>query len=225
MNKLNKVGLELLEYKKEYLKDYPLLIVNSLAISLDQMVKAEIIDRNSVDLIKNKDITEGKFMEYLLDSSRYAKSEEELEKEMEDALEEFKKLVKTDSFDIKTSVKEELYIFVKKLSIDVEYIKEYFGLDDSELSTIMDKKGFAEKFAALRMKKVLIEIINELTESGIRDLMHSSPYFNVDGNGFDIDLIKRFDMGELLDNKESNAEELKRIDEESLSKFNIKMQI
>lgn len=228
MNRLNKAGIDLLEYKKEYLKDYPELIINSLSISLDQLVGADICDRTAVDLIKNKDISVSNFEKYLLESDKYSKTEEELRKEMEDELDKFVgKLKKSgiDDFETNVSVEKELFFFTKKINISVDFIRDYFGLAEKELSKIMEPKGFAEKFVILRAAKVMNDTIEQLNIDGISGLTKSATYFNIDGNGFDIDLIKQIDMSRLLKDQDLYIKELEQISEKSSSEFNKKMKL
>ena len=42
MNKFNTLGMEVLDYKTEYLKDYPKLVHDSIGIAIDN--KSDIVD-------------------------------------------------------------------------------------------------------------------------------------------------------------------------------------
>lgn len=227
MNKINDIGMQLLEYKNEYSKNHPSIVIDSLSLSLDQLVTSKIVERRAVDLVKNKDFNVKDFKEFLLSNPKYSKTEKQIEEEMEVVREEFSEVLEEENlnFTAKTIVENETFFILKTFNIDTEFVLKFFGVDRSELSKLMERKGFVEKFSALRLTQVLREISSIINSEDEEVVLQSSlVYFNSEESGFDIDLIYEVQINEILDNEEGVIEKLKLINDLSESLFKKKMQ-
>lgn len=227
MNKINDIGMQLIEFKEEYSKDYSTIIIDALSLSMDQLVKSKIVDRQAIDLVKNKNVNMDNFTEFLLDSPKYSKTEEEIEKEMDKIREEFDKELINEGliFDTKTIIENESFFLLKAFSIDVDFIINFFGVKKSDLGKLMEKKGFIEKFAALRLTQVAKEISTIInTKNNSINLKTSLVYFNLEETGFAIDLIHEVKFKDLQEIKEDVLDDLRFIDRESETLFKKKMQ-
>lgn len=197
INKINKIGLSLLEYKEELTKDYPPIVRNSLLSTISGMYENEVIDSVVYELMISKTEDFNNFKEYILSNSNYTKTHAELFKEFEAfRVEVDNKLKDNEIYGLITqSIIEENSIFaIKTFSIGEEFIMGFFGVEEKDLNNLMKKKGFAEKFAAFRLTKVINDIIDD---SGLVDNLNidkSLAYFNDKQNSYNIELIIKLDI-------------------------------
>ena len=78
MNKYNQLGLELIKYKTELLKEYTDIVVNALYLAIDQLVQTKIIDTDTQTYLKDNDISLKEFSEIIIVDEKYIRSNEEL---------------------------------------------------------------------------------------------------------------------------------------------------
>ena len=130
MRKINDVGLKLLEYKEELMKDYPKIVRDSLLFSLEQMVENDVINIDAYEVLKNGSESKENFTEFLLSSEKYTKSYEELfeeyeviRKELDDEL----KMHELFELETKTDVESDSINVIKTFRMDDSFIKKYFG--------------------------------------------------------------------------------------------------
>ena len=173
MNKFNKVGLEVLEYKKELSKpNYPELVRKALLSAIDQLQSNEVIDVDVHYSLKDNDVTLDGFKELLLSKSNLVKTSEELFNEYEltrevlDAklhgLELFK--IEKDLAPVTTEskVEEEQIHIISSFKIDSAFAADYFGKSDpAELDILMKRKGFIERFVVLRYNKMMNDFLSD----------------------------------------------------------------
>lgn len=229
MNKINNLGLEMLEYKEEYHKDHSSIIIDSLALSLDQMVSTSIIDRQTVDLIKNKDIDIEAFKKFLLESEKYAKTEEEIREEMEETRKVLNEALEENNLEelsTKIIIENESFLITKTLGFNEDFVVKFFGVDDKkELGKLMERKGFVEKFAALRMTQVAKEISEIFEEDYGIKLITYLPYYNDEHDGFNVDFNYEIKTKDIEENIDKIIEDSNKLNSESEELFNKKMQI
>lgn len=217
INKINNVGLQLLEYKEELLKDYPKIVRDALILSLEQMAEQKIIDIDTFETIKNTDESVDLFLAYLLTKKEFTKSYKELFKEYEEIREELNKDLELQNlFDLKTEtiVEKDVICILKTFSINESFVMEFFGVEEKDLIKLMKRRGFVEKFAALRLTKVLTDIIKEgKINTTMIKLDNSLAYFNENGDGYNIDLIMEASVNDLIaiDKKKRIISEVKTI--------------
>lgn len=209
MKKINEVGIKLIEYKDELTKNYPKIVTDSLFYSLEQMVDNQVIDLGTYEIIRNSQESKEDFLDYLLSNEKYIKSYEELFAEYDITRRELDEELKMhDLFTLKTETKVETdsILVLKTFSIDEQFVADYFGVDEEEIVKLMKRKGFIEKYTALRLIKVLKDIINQGKRSfSLIKLDHSLAYFAENGDGYNIDLIIEIPIDNLLVLEKKNA--------------------
>lgn len=202
IKKLNNVGLKLIEYKDELSKDYSPIVRDALLNSLEQMVESGIIDIGIYEAIKNNNEGKDDFILKLMNSDKYIKSHEELLEEYEVIRKEIgEELVMHDLSDLTTGilVEEDSITILKTFVIDGNFVMDYFGVDEVDLDKLMKRKGFVEKFTALRLVKITNDIISRMkNKNKFISLDHSMAYFDEDGDGYKIDLIMKVIISDLL---------------------------
>lgn len=177
MNKLNACGMDILEYKKQLLnKDYPDIVKKSLEFSVDSMCEGLGLEADINLAVKDSDVSLKEFELNLLSREKYIKSKEELFKEYEvikktfmDSLRDLDSDALSD-IDFNSDVDSENILLVKRVDIDRAFVKEYFNIfeydepdEDKEkeiLDKLMKRGGFVEKFAVLRLPKILKDFSN-----------------------------------------------------------------
>lgn len=158
MQKLNALGVELQSLKIELLnKDYPDVVKRALRGHADKLAETEIDVDLHVSLTDNK-ISSEEFTSILLEHKACLKTPEELLVEYEKIREEIQKtLDERENIQItsKSLVEEEQIAFAKTFKLDKEWVSEYFGQSADEVGKLMIRNGFIEKFAVLRLSKIL----------------------------------------------------------------------
>lgn len=231
MNKINEVGVRLLEYKDELLKDYPKIVKDSLLLSLEQMLSDKVIDLTTYEIIKNTAESKDGFTSYLLTRKEFTKTYEELFEEYEVLRNDLdEELRMHELFDLRTETiveKDSIYI-LKTFLIDENFVMDYFGVQEIDLIKLMKRKGFVENFVALRLTKILNDIVNK-TKYGTSLLNYDSSlvYFNENYNGYNIDLIMEVKISDIpiLEKKNMILAEIKNTKALSEEIYRNKMQI
>ena len=158
MNKLNLLGLEVIEYKRELSKDYPDLVKKSLNTSVELLATNEIIDINTLYALQDGAVNIDSFTKLIYSNSKYLKTKEELTKEYEDIR------VKVNNYLESFGYKEDIYtgncvedetIKVSKIFYMNESFLEKYFYNITNIDKIMERKGFAEMFAILRFPKII----------------------------------------------------------------------
>ena len=214
MRKINKVGEELISFYQELRNGYPDLVKKSLVNSLQQMLKSDVIDLGIFELVKDEKVDRDSFIAVLLENKRYIKSQEELLKESEAVREGLNNLLSAENLTALTTesnVEEDEIYVCKTFTIDKDFVVNYFGVGESEIPQLMSRKGFVETFIALRLVKVLGDVIREglRTVAKIK-LGNSLAYLDESENRYHIDLVMRVRIDDMT-NEEARAEVLKDI--------------
>lgn len=158
MNKLNLLGLEIIEYKKELAKDYSELVKKSLNTSIEILASNDVIDVSTLYALQDNAMNIDPFIKFVYSNSKYLKTKEELTKEYESIR------VKVNNFlegfgykeDIYTGscIEEEVIKISKIFYMNEDFIKKYF-YNVTNIDKVMERKGFAEMFAILRLPKII----------------------------------------------------------------------
>jgi len=228
--KLNEVGLKLIEYKKELEKNYPKIIKDSLLLSLEQMADNKIIDLSTYELIKSEDENMDTFTSFLLTQNKYTKTNKELFSEYEtlrkNLEEELDIMHEVNDLNTVTVVEKDLIQVIKTFSIDKDFIINYFGITEQEFPKLTKKKGFMDQFVALRLTKILKDIINQNQKIlSLLRLKNSLTYFNEAEEKYSIDLIMEILVDDIFkeENKEKIISEIKETRTLSGKIYNSKM--
>lgn len=163
MNKYNVFGMELISYKTEILKDYPEIVKRSLHDTFDKLLEHNAIDKDIHFALKDDNMDTDRFKSYILANIKCIKSHEELLVEYEVIRERLdayaKELIHTHELDTESFVEKENISIIKKFVIDEKFAQEYFGAEEKELEKLMKQRGFVEKFAVLRLQKILKDFV------------------------------------------------------------------
>lgn len=195
MNRVNKLGMDLISYKQELLKDYPEIVRKSLMNSIEQIAAAQMIDTDTFGLLKDEAYTHSEFERYIKGHDKFQKNEEEI-------LEEFKKLearlieiMKEREMDesLTTVIKSEAesILIFKAFVINEEFANAYFGFEkESDLMDAMKQRGFIEKFALLRLNAIFKPfVLAKINENPQVSIDISFLYFDREKKGYRIDIL------------------------------------
>ncbi|HCL4480116.1 TPA: hypothetical protein N2D99_002184 [Clostridium botulinum] len=194
MNKYNALGVDLINYKIELLKDYPEIVKRSLIASVDQMLQNNLIDLDTHYAVKDYATLVHDFKEYLLTKSAYLKTTEELFSEYEALREKLTQKILDLHIDeqlaTESFVDKEKIEIIKSFNIDIEYVKTFFGVEHKDIDKLMKRKGFVEKFAVLRLPKILRDFIKTIEYPDELFICDASlVYYDVETNSYCIDLL------------------------------------
>lgn len=229
MRRINNVGKEMLEYHNELSKDHSDLIRNSLINTLQQMLNNDVIDLKTFEYIQDKGIDEKGFLKILMENKRYRKTREEILKESEKVRKELNEDLKENNLaHLSSESKIETYeIYIcKTFTIDREFVIDYFGVERKDIAKLMNRKGFVEKFVALRLVKVLKDIIKKgRYEVSKITLTNSLAYIDESGEKYNIDLVMKARVSDLEDvkSKREVIADIKKIESISEREYKNKM--
>ena len=208
MNKFNALGMEVLDYKTEYLKEYPQLVHDSIALAIDSKnnVEEEIKTK-----LKDTSFSYDDFKKYLLTQTSCLKTYEQLLVEYESIRQTLDNLLLKDeiSKDLKSfsKVEDEQIQIVQEFVITEDFIKNYFTIEnEKDFEILMSRKGFIEKFAILRLTKIFDDFLKTLKDSTSFSLKHSLVFFNSESNVYGIHLEYNISIEEL--EKENQIENI-----------------
>lgn len=235
MNKLNALGNELLEFKKEYNKDYSSIIKKSLDIAIDKMAEDEIIDVDIHYSLKDETSDISNFKLLLLEKAKCLKTVEELLVEYETIRAKLNNVLDISEEDTEnsvetlSSVKHEKISITKEFIITEKFIREYFVVEsDEDFKELMKRRGFIEKFAIIRLNKILKDFVtqNAICSSNF-EILNSNVFYEVDRNIYGIHLLFNIPIDNLETEEaiEDIGLEVKEIVSESEKFFDSKMQI
>jgi predicted XRE-type DNA-binding protein len=224
---MNKQGLELIQYKKELKKNHSDIVKKSLLIAIEKLFELKYIDLQTLNMLKDDDRSEDDLVEYLLNKPYYIKTNEQISQELElfnDKLKEsMEKHHILSELTTEIDVPKESVSVLKTFSVGEQFVCEYFGVHSGDVSDLMKKKGFVEKFSALKLTQVLKKIIEKIDEENIskdsRVYIHpSNVYHNKQNDTYNIDLTFELNVNDYYENIsdiEKIAEKIKEIKEMS----------
>lgn len=133
-----------------------------------------------------------------------------------------------ENLKTKSIIDRDLFIVYKSFSIDETFMKDYFGIkDDKSFLKLIRSKGFLEKFAILRLPKVIKSFKDSIKDDISLNLEESLVYSNKARTLFSIDLIIEVPL-EFVEDEDTLSgvcKEVKSIDSQSDTFFEEKMQI
>lgn len=165
--RLNLAGKNLLEYKAEYNKDYPELVLKSLKTTVQDLMQVLGIDSMYFELFKDQTMTVNEFETELLKIKDLSMTDKEIKQELEEYLKILEKSLignGVHGYEKEVNVGKELIKITKKVNLDKSFFQEYFLLDAGELTEFMKPKGFADRFASLRLTKLFNDIEGDLAD-------------------------------------------------------------
>lgn len=165
LNKFNALGEEILALKEAINSPYPDIVLKSLVQTANQLLETEFIDANLHYLLTEPNLSYTDFVHHCAENEQLLKTQEELlqdyDKKRLALVEELNHELDDYELSSENYLDKECIMLVKTYSFGATEAKEYFGLTDTDCEPLMRRKGFIEKFAALRLKKILTDFLAE----------------------------------------------------------------
>lgn len=223
MQKLNKLGVELLDLKNEVLKDHPAIITKSLMLHAESLVSNAMIDVDTHLALTNEKMLKEDFENYLLEQKKCIKSEEELlsdyELIREQIVEQIKMLGYDKEIESESIVQREELSFIQTFKITKSWTKKYFGVDDKDVETLFRRKSFVEKFSVLRLPAILNQYMetHPVQNASLLEVLISDPFYDAELEIYCVSLFSKvsIDKAEEISEQSLIAEQLKNIFETS----------
>lgn len=196
MEKLNGFGLELQSLKQELLKpDYPPVVKKSLVTLAHSMVEKKQIDVNLHLLLTDEKTSLEDFTALLHETPSCLKTKEEMFAEYEQIRERLQaaleKMEPGTPVKSKSLVETEQLVFTQTFRLDKQWVCDYFGQPPEEVGKLMVRNGFVEKFAVLRLAKILEDFLSSgdfAYREGV-DVKATRVFYDVDHGYYGIHLM------------------------------------
>lgn len=191
MERLNKSGRTLLEYRSEFKKHYSDSIDESLKEAVNILYNEKKIDEKIFRNILNENISDDDFEIMLSKRKEFTKNTSELNYEFDLVRKKINEYMIdigfTTSMNTKNSLDINKIIIIHQFDLNRNYIMSSFGVNQTEIIPLMKRRGFVEKFAVLRLNQVLKEIYGEMKMPEDIDHGYSLVYYNKKTQSFSID--------------------------------------
>lgn len=191
MERLNKSGRALLEYRSEFRKHYSDSIDESLKEAINILYNEKKIDEKIFRNIYNENISDDDFEIMLSKRKEFTKNTNELNYEFDLIRKKINEYMIeigfTNSMNTKNSLDINKIIIIHQFDLNRNYIMSSFGVNQTEIVPLMKRRGFVEKFAVLRLNQVLKEIYGEMKMPEDIDHGYSLVYYNKKTQSFSID--------------------------------------
>ena len=217
LNKINGRGLCLIEYKEEMNKNYSKLIKDSLKLSLEKMVENEVITISDFERIVDSDISLEGFEKYIISRTNFIKTDEEIFEDFEVIRESLTDAFIKESLDEFTSeslIKEDVIKVSKLFVADELFLMDFFGIYGKDFNDLYTRKGFVEKFLAIRYLKILKDACESVEyDKQIFTLTHSVLLYDKEDYKHKIALQFDIDVDTLVESKSDMSFIVKHIKE------------
>ena len=204
MNKLNQHGMTAIEFRKEFWnKSYPELVHKSIGFAVDKEFEA---DEKVLEKIKDYACDDSAFEKFLLTQDSCVKSYEELLAELDN----LKDALHLDGIDVETvsEVQNDCISVKKEFLLHESFLRKYFYIEsDTEFDKLMSRKGFVEKFAILRLKRIIADFVAEIPVESVEKfaITNTPVFYNSEKSVYGIFLEMKVHV-DLLDTPEQIAE-------------------
>lgn len=225
LNKLNKIGNEVIEYKKELLDNkHSKLVEKALLSSVTDLLSGGIINSDIHDALSDGDTSVEDVRELVLNKSNLTKSFAELKEEYDELRNPFfEKLLDesaiTDSelskLTSESHVSKEEVQFILTFKMTKSFVGEYFEREGEQLDAMMRPEGFAEKFAILRYGALVSKFLkthkeyDNITKRAILDekveVGATKVFVNKDEEIYGVELVYHVPVENLLDEEVSES--------------------
>lgn len=227
MNKFNSLGMEVLAYKEELMKEQPEIIYKSLNFSIDSMLENKLIDLDVHYNLKEKGISIPTLKELLMNKTSFLKTYEELLIEFEEIRKNLdRELGLIEDCQTISVVEKDKIILNQDFLITEDFIREYFLIEsDTDYENLMGRKKFLHKFALLRLEKIMKDFLEECPENKDFEINYSPVFFSESKNLYGIQLVYNIDVELLEDENKLNeiSKNLKLVTRQAREYFNKKM--
>lgn len=229
MEILNKNGMILMDYRREFKRHYADSVDEALKEAILTLYKENQIPEKLFRIILDDSIDDSVVYTYLLSRREFTKSSMELNSEFNEVRERVNDyLIKINfvkNVCTKNSINTNRIYIIKQYDIPKELLLSYFGLTPSEIIPLMKRKGFMDKFCVLRLSQAFKEIYSELRVPEHIDHGYSLIYYNKLIQGFSIDYKYMVNINYVNDEERmcDLMDKIKKLDEVVERKFESKM--
>lgn len=229
MEILNKNGMILMDYRREFKRHYADSVDEALKDAILTLYKEGQIPEKLFRIILDDNVDDSVVYTYLLSRREFTKSSMELNSEFNEVRERVNDyLIKINfvkNVCTKNSVNTNRIYVIKQYDIPKELLLSYFGLTPSEIIPLMKRKGFMDKFCVLRLSQAFKEIYTELRVPEHIDHGYSLIYYNKLIQGFSIDYKYMVNVNYINDEERlcDLMDKIKKLDEVVERKFESKM--
>ncbi|WP_442638156.1 hypothetical protein [Rossellomorea marisflavi] len=203
MQKFNQLGLELLSTKDELLNDkHSDVVRKALLFQAESMTENKLIDPDTHLALTDKDLSPDDFSLFLAEKKSYMKTIEELRNEYDVIREAIAEKFSTDVvFDSMSKVEEESLVYIQTFELDLEWVKSYFLVKESDIANLIKEKGFVAKFAVLRIPKIIDEFLDtqSLEHEVVSVERAEHVYLNAETSSYCMDLVYSIPIDEVED--------------------------
>lgn len=221
MELLNKVGLEVLEHKKELSNtDHSNIIRKALESAVTELLRGEVITTTVHEAIRDTETTLDEVRALVLDVPNLIKTEQELTEEFDVLRIPFFEKVSSALNDSTLSklvseshVKEGEVQLILSFEMTKDFIADYFEREGEQLEAMMRAEGFAEKFAILRFNALVSKLLQKqeyyddlrkrATLIDNIELGATKVFVNKDEELFGVELVYHIPINELEDKERS----------------------
>ena len=229
MEILNKNGMILMDYRREFKRHYADSVDEALKDAILALYKEGQIPEKLFRIILDDNVDDSVVYTYLLSRREFTKSSMELNSEFNEVREKVNEyLIKINFVDnvcTKNSINTNRIYVIKQYDIPKELLLSYFGLTPSEIIPLMRRKGFMDKFCVLRLSQAFKEIYSELKVPEHIDHGYSLIYYNKLIQGFSIDYKYMVNINYINDEEHLSdvLDKIKVLDAEVEEKFKTKV--
>lgn len=236
LNKLNKLGNEILEYKEELLNNsHSKIVEKALLSSVTDLLSGGIINVDIHDALGDSNSSIEDVRELVLNKPNLTKTTGELKAEYDEyrlpffeGLTEDSSLSDTELSKLtsESHVSVEEVQFILTFNMTKDFVGEYFEREGEQLNAMMKPEGFAEKFAILRYSALISkylkshEIYNDDKQRAILkndiEIGGTKVFVNKDEEVYGVELVYHVPVHNLLDDELSKTS--KEILKEELQK-------
>lgn len=193
MQKFNQLGLELVSMKGELLNEkHSDIVRKALLFQADNMTENKLIDVDTHLALTNTQLSDEDFKLFIMEKPSFMKTLEELRGEYDILRESIIERMKTEvPIESASNVETETLTFIQTYELDLEWVKSYFQVKETDIPQLVKEKGFIAKFAVLRFPKVVDEFLEtKMGESEYVDVERAKHvYLNADTSSYCMDLV------------------------------------
>ena len=197
MNKLNHLGNELVELKRELTQSHTSIVLKSLNQLADQLLTQKMIDDVTFSYLKDSTQTVQQFQSYCLTQSQFCLDQESLlkiyDKKRLELVNYLNQSVEAYQLTSKRFLKEDEVVIVKSFSFDRDMACQFFGIDERFCENLYGRKRFIERFVVLRYKKILSEFIQNYPLEKVPFKIDRTPvFFDETTEAYTIEFLIKF---------------------------------
>lgn len=209
MQKFNALGLELLSTKDELLNDtHSEIVRKALLFQAMSMTENKLIDPDTHLALTNRDLLQEDFRLFLAEKKSYMKTIEELRYEYDILRESITNKFTTDvQFESASEVEDESLVYIQTFELDLEWVKSYFHVKETEIPQLIKEKGFVAKFAVLRIPKIIDEFLSKHLQmhEHVATFRAEHVYLNADTSSYCLDLMYKVPI-DVVEDESTHAE-------------------